>query len=95
MRELASAKLAEGRESGLAEGLKTGLAEGRKSGLAEGLKTGLIAGKIAALLTILATRGISLSEEARARIKACEDPETLDRWIALAVTASSLQDVMA
>ncbi len=110
VRELASAKLAEGlktglaegRKSGLAEGLKTGLAEGRKSGLAEGrksglaegLKTGLIAGKIAALLTILATRGISLSEEARARIKACEDPETLDRWIALAVTASSLQDVM-
>jgi len=65
------------------------LAEGHKAGLAEGEARG----KIAALLAVLTARGLSVTEVARARIGACEDAATLDRWIARAATASSLEDV--
>jgi predicted transposase/invertase (TIGR01784 family) len=61
--------------------------------LAEGEAIGLIKGKIAALLAVLAARGFSVTEEARARIEACKDAATLDRWIARATTAPSLEDV--
>jgi hypothetical protein len=92
-RIFADAKLAEGEAIGLAKGHKTGLAEGlaegHKTGLAEGHKTG----KIAALLAILAARRLSVTGEARARIEACEDTATLDRWIARAVAAPSIEDV--
>src|SRR5262249_23754255 len=105
VRELADAKLAEGEAIGLAKGHKTGLAEGlvegHKAGLAEGHKSGLAegepkghkAGKMAALLAILAARGFSVTEEARARIEACKDEAILDGWIARATTASSIDDV--
>jgi hypothetical protein len=85
VRELAEAKLAEGHKAGLAEGE----AKGHKAGLAEGHK----AGKMAALLAVLAARGFSMTAEARARIEACNDETTLDRWIARAITAPSLEDV--
>jgi len=77
VRELADAKLAEGKAIGLAEGEAIGLAKG----------------KIAALLAVLAARGIEVTAEARARIEACTEEATLDRWIARAVTAPSLEDV--
>ncbi len=83
VRELAEAKLAEGEAIGVAKGLAKGLAEGRKTG------------KVAALLAVLAARGIEVNEEARARIAACEDEPTLDRWIARATTAASVDDVFA
>ena len=86
VRELAEAKWAEGKAAGLAEGL----AEGHKSGLAEGHRSG----KIAALLAVLAARGISVTPEARARIEACDEEVTLDRWIARAIAASSLEEAL-
>jgi predicted transposase/invertase (TIGR01784 family) len=66
-------------------------AEGHKSGLAEGES----AGKIAAILAVLAARGLEVTAEARARIEACKDGVTLDRWIARAATAASINDVLA
>jgi hypothetical protein len=83
VRELAEAKWAEGHKSGLAEGHKSGLAEGES------------AGKIAAVLAVLAARGLEVTAEARARIEACKDGVTLDRWIARAATAASINDVLA
>jgi hypothetical protein len=79
VRELAEAKWAEGN------------AAGHKSGLAEGAA----AGQIAAILAVLAARGISVTAEARARIEACKDEATLDRWIARAAIAASAEDVLA
>lgn len=40
------------------------------------------------LLTVLASRGLAVSAEARARIEACRDLELLTRWIARAATAN-------
>jgi hypothetical protein len=61
--------------------------------LAEGEAIGLIKGKIAALLAVLAARGFSVTAEARARIEVCKDGGTLDRWIARATAAPSIEDV--
>ena len=105
VRELADAKLLEGHKAGLAEGRKEGLIEGHKAGLADGHKAGLAdghkaglaeglrSGKRAALLAILAARGLSVVEEVRARIDACKEEATLDRWIARATSASSIEQV--
>jgi len=56
---------------------------------------GLAKGVVRALLTILGARGIPVSTEARARIDACKDNATLDRWIVRATTAASVEDVLA
>lgn len=71
--------------------VKAKLAEG----LAKGEAIGLTKGKVAALLAILAARGVSVSNEARARIETCPDGAILNRWIARAATASSLEEVFS
>ncbi len=52
------------------------MAEGRAEGLA------------AALFKVLESRGLALSDDQRATIHACSDPDVLGRWIARAATAS-------
>jgi len=47
-----------------------------------------------ALLTVLAARHIDVSDEARARITACTDTETLTAWIGRAATADRIEDVL-
>ena len=79
VRELAEAKLAEGEAIGLTKGEAIGLTKGKR----------------ASLLAVLAARGLSVTAEARAQIEDCEVAATLDRWLARAVTASSLEDVFA
>jgi predicted transposase/invertase (TIGR01784 family) len=56
---------------------------------AEGRAEGEARGKAAAVLAVLAARGIEVDEETRARIAACTDGATLDRWIVRAATTSS------
>ena len=60
----------------------------------EGELAGKIAAKAAAILAVLAARGIAVSEEARTRIMACREASTLDRWIARAATAVSADEVI-
>jgi predicted transposase/invertase (TIGR01784 family) len=71
-----------------------GFAEGRAEGRAEGETPGVVKGKVAAILAVLAARGLVVSVEARARIEACAEVPTLDRWIARAVTAASAEEVL-
>ena len=47
-----------------------------------------------ALLTVLRVRGITVSDIARERILAQQDPEQLARWHERAVTATSLAEVL-
>jgi flagellar biosynthesis/type III secretory pathway protein FliH len=70
------------------------VAEGRAAGIAEGLAEGHSEGKAEALLTILAARGLAVSEEQRQRILACRDLASLDRWIARAATAASIEQAL-
>jgi PD-(D/E)XK nuclease family transposase len=56
------------------------IAEGRVEGEIRGEIKGEIKGKRGTLLRLLARAGITLTEDERARIAACTDAETLDRW---------------
>ena len=72
----------------------------RRCGMAE-LEVGDIAvwfeakGRVEALLAILGARYLALSDEQRARIEACSNVAQLDRWIVRAVTAASVDDLLA
>jgi predicted transposase/invertase (TIGR01784 family) len=72
------------------------IAEARwAEGMAEGETAGVVKGKVEALLAFLAARGVPASDVARARIEACKDAATLDRWIARAATAASAEEVLS
>ncbi|HEU4413031.1 MAG TPA: hypothetical protein VFS43_47755 [Polyangiaceae bacterium] len=73
---------------------RSGLREGKEEGLREGEARGEVKGKAAALLTVLAARGLAVDAEARARIEACADPARLDRWLARALTAASAREAL-
>jgi Uma2 family endonuclease len=49
----------------------------------------------ATVIAIFEARGVACPEEARARVAACEDPATLQRWILRASTASSAAEALA
>ena len=90
VQELAEARWAEGRALGYAEGKALGRAEAHKSELAEGAA----AAKAAAILAVLAARGLVVTARDRAHIENCRDLETLDRWIMRAATAASVEEVL-
>jgi hypothetical protein len=58
---------------------------------AEQAVTGLRAGVLAAL----DTRGIVCPNDARACVRSCGDPATLQRWLLRAMTAGALEEVFA
>jgi Uma2 family endonuclease len=62
---------------------------------AEGRNEGKNAGMAAAILAVLAARGMEVGDEVRARILGCKDAATLDRWITKAATAGSPEEVVA
>jgi hypothetical protein len=60
-----------------------------------GVREGELKGKHDALLRLLARAGIALAEEDRARICACADPATLDRWLDNVLGAKTAADVFS
>jgi hypothetical protein len=86
------AKMAEQDARGaLAVARQEGAEQGHKSGLAEGLATG----KREALLRLLTRAGLVFTQEERARIAACADLATLDRWFDNALAAKTVADVFS
>jgi hypothetical protein len=64
--------------------------------LAPGLEArGEARGEARALLTLLAARGLPVSDAVRTQIVTCTDLATLDRWIARAATARTADEVVA
>jgi predicted transposase/invertase (TIGR01784 family) len=76
------------------EGKEEGLREGKEEGLREGKEEGLREGKAAALLTVLAARGLAIDGPTRGRIEGCDEPARLDRWLARALTAASAREAV-
>jgi Uma2 family endonuclease len=76
-----------------ADGKMEGKAEGKVEGKAEGKAEGKVEGKAEAVIAVLNARGLVPTDPQRARLLACRDLAELDRWLALAATASSLNDV--
>ena len=52
-------------------------------------------GKRDALLRLLTRAGIPLTEDERARVDACADPATLDRWIDNVIGARNASEVLS
>lgn len=69
--------------------------EKEAKGYAKGKTDGFTEAKAAAVLAILAARGLAVSNEARTRIEACTDVATLDRWITRALTAAESEELFA
>ncbi|MEI8257445.1 MAG: PD-(D/E)XK nuclease family transposase, partial [Deltaproteobacteria bacterium] len=89
--EIAAARWAEGKAEGERLGKALGKAEGERLGKAEGERLG----RIAAIFAVLAARGVVVSAPGRASIEGCTDAATLDRWIARAASAASVDEVVA
>lgn len=77
------------------EATLAGLSQGKALGKAEGKAEGKAQGKAEALLTILAARGVVVSEVVREKILACSDQVMLDRWLLQAMTVSSADEILA
>ncbi|URM99701.1 hypothetical protein LUW76_38270 [Actinomadura madurae] len=60
---------------------------------AEGFAEGFAEGTARAVLIVLNTRGLPVSDEVRERVGACRDIQRLDHWLVRAVTAGSIDDV--
>ncbi|GAB2527706.1 hypothetical protein [Nocardiopsis aegyptia] len=67
--------------------------QGRAEGREEGREEGQLLAKHDALLRLLEWRGISVSEDERSQINACDDLAQLDRWFDRATTAASTAEL--
>ena len=65
-----------------------------KGWLAQGKVEGRVEGRAEGLLAVLAARKLPVADAERAAILACRDQAQLDRWIARAVTADSVAEVL-
>jgi flagellar biosynthesis/type III secretory pathway protein FliH len=81
-------------EHGEAAGLEKGEAAGLEKGEAAGLEKGELKATRNALRRILARRGIELRPEDSARIDACADLPTLERWLEEAAVADRAEDAL-
>jgi hypothetical protein len=72
-----------------------GKVEGKLEGRLEGKAEGKLEGLHEALLRLLARAGIALGDDDRARIRACNDTATLDRWIENVIGAKTIADVLS
>jgi hypothetical protein len=71
-----------------------GIQKGELKGKLDGLREGKLDGLRDALLRLVARAGITLTEADRARILACDDDATLDRWVENVLGANSIDDVL-
>jgi hypothetical protein len=72
-----------------------GMAQGIERGMVQGIDQGRLSGARAALRRVLARRQLAPSKGDEARIDACTDLATLDRWLDQAITAASVSDALA
>jgi hypothetical protein len=70
-----------------------GLRNARAKGQAEGKAEGKLAGRAESILAVLEARALAVTEAQRERILASTDLTELDRWLRLAVTATSIDAV--
>ncbi|WP_438039355.1 hypothetical protein [Sorangium sp. So ce128] len=61
----------------------------------KGLREGELKGKRDTLLRLLARAGIMLTERESARVQACTDIATLDRWLDNVLGAKTAADVLS
>ncbi len=75
--------------------IERGKLDGIREGKLDGIREGKLDGLRDALLRLLARASIALTEEDRARIQACSDAATLDRWVENVLGAKTAADVLS
>ncbi|MGK4003894.1 hypothetical protein WMF31_14775 [Sorangium sp. So ce1036] len=85
----------EGMREGELKGMREGKLEGMREGKLEGMREGELKGRRETLLRLLARSGIVLAENESARIQACSDIATLDRWIDNVLGAKTATEVLS
>ena len=84
---MASSRHIEGAKAvGEAQGLERGLTQGLEQGLTQGLTQGILA--------VLSARGLEITAEQRARIATTVDPAVVSAWLAAAVSARSVTELL-
>ncbi|MEQ8274490.1 MAG: hypothetical protein RMA76_45340 [Deltaproteobacteria bacterium] len=61
----------------------------------QGETRGALKGRAAMLLRVLERRGLTLTDDQRVHIRACDDVECLERWLDRALDATSVDEVLA
>ncbi|WP_437669996.1 hypothetical protein [Sorangium sp. So ce131] len=84
-----------GKLEGKLEGIREGKLEGIREGKLEGIREGELKGKTDTLLRLLARAGIALTDHESARIQACTDIATLDRWVDNVLGAKTAAEVLS
>lgn len=74
--------------------LKPLLQELKLPSYSQGLAEGEARGEAKALLTILAERGLTLTEVQQRRVIECADLAMLDHWLKRALSAASVDDLL-
>ncbi len=82
-----------GVEKGRNEGRELGRNEGRELGRNEGLELGRAEAARALLLHTLSARGFEVPPELQARLEACTEGATLQRWAERAITAAEVEAI--
>ena len=77
------------------QGEMRGEVRGRAEGRAEGFHAGEAHGEAKALLMVLRSRGVEVSEELEQRIMACSDPALLAAWLQRVATVASAAELLA
>ncbi|MDI1480935.1 hypothetical protein [Polyangium sp. y55x31] len=76
-------------------GMHEGELKGKLEGKIEGKLEGILEGKRGVLFRLLARAGLALADDERARIEACMDTDTLDRWVENVLEAKTTSDVFS
>ncbi|MFK4065842.1 hypothetical protein [Streptomyces sp. NPDC029674] len=74
---------------------ETAYLEGKEEGREEGKQEGVARGEAKAILRVLEVRGVDIPEDARERVSACTDFDTLNRWLDRSVHAESIDELFA
>ncbi len=72
---------------------RLGLERGRREGKADGLREGKVDEARKVVERVLHKRNLALSETQAAQLTICDDLDTLERWLDLAITATSAAEV--
>ncbi|MGK3994117.1 hypothetical protein [Sorangium sp. So ce1024] len=85
-------------EKGIEQGIEKGIEQGIEKGIEQGIEKGINEGRLAearsAVRRVLARRQLELRPEDDARIEACVELATLERWLDQSITAASAVEAL-
>jgi hypothetical protein len=76
------------------EAARAALEAGRKEGREQGRDAGRAAGERRAIRLVLESRGLAIDPDDDARLEACSDFATLERWLTRAAPATRADEVV-